>query len=1144
MRPEHSRALSQSTGIARAKMYLKQDLGWLAGFPIAQSAGRIEWMLAPRVGHSADVAITIDRERLSRAHFTLAKLVGRFPKAMPKLVGNVAAWEQRVNTLLNAIKSAVHSGVEIGGCYNSLFDAARDEELKLVREIVRKWPTLKPCVDAVLWSTVVECELRPEFLGWLAANADWLTNFLTSTSTDASVWTVLLLADLARSDGVESLKCFRSILGEPLSFLLPTHGFYEYVVKTAQSIGRNNDRSRWPTLPARPSPKIAQVALDFLSWLGPLPTPRRRRTVELLNETLATDRIVGWAIKWNEFDQRVGRELRRIQNLPEKTWAIKYRVEAKRVGQELELQCESLGVGVSAELVFNVVKDLSADDHCSVSQLLLRCLRLLPGMDSMIPTTSSGKPEFRCEQLRVGLLCEMKRLLQRAEDGRWASTFLSAFERHLRDAAGDMNALIPWMRNASTHRVLVQPSWWQSPWLVVLYEEEEPRLLPKCLNAMLELRLESAENEKHVERIQQLVVATRDSAIAVTYFRELVKDGLIEFDDLSFIRLVTRLVTADVGFVPLIRSFEKLGHQRWELRSGIKHVLALQAYFQKLGRPSLVGRLVARGQVKEVFQAAAFVDVAIKLGLGTTYAATPTIPVEQTSWADWYPESLRTLVIELGGADGVNVRRVDSLIGQWWPSRLKLERELNCVAERLHNDSANSSLVRRFENLQQRLRNPQPLPVARLTKLREELTAAIERQLFETSMWVTKQELAWELFGCPRGLLDGELSEYPEFVDQVLGSKPYSELIRGIIGLNAPYRDLAIRLLNRSWRQTPWDLAAEQPNRAFIERMRQRGLRMDAWINDARHSVVTGKHGKKFSLAFESDGVELLLMGYHFGTCLSPDGINFFSAVVNAVDINKRVLFARNANEKVVGRCLFAIGDGGTLLTFHAYCHDEGLDFQRNVARIAQELADELGTVVSKSDRVSPLMTPDWYDDGAMDYGVTIDGQESSLRHVLKTISPGGLIELIEHAFGPTLPMVTRISITVGLDEFKTRPELLPPLLPLLKLQAKSLPTDAQMNVAACADRAGQHELAGRILEQYAFDWLIKCPCLCCFPQREQLRLLSKYRPSVALRVIRHTRRRSVRSDLEEYDESRRELLAEIHESLGRSQLAAQLRRR
>jgi hypothetical protein len=60
-------------------------------------------------------------------------------------------------------------------------------------------------------------------------------------------------------------------------------------------------------------------------------------------------------------------------------------------------------------------------------------------------------------------------------------------------------------------------------------------------------------------------------------------------------------------------------------------------------------------------------------------------------------------------------------------------------------------------------------------------------------------------------------------------------------------------------------------------------------------------------------------MGNLFGTCLSADGSNAHAAVAAAVEVNKRVLYLRDARGRVHGRRLLALTREGELLGFHSY---------------------------------------------------------------------------------------------------------------------------------------------------------------------------------------------------------------------------------
>jgi hypothetical protein len=57
------------------------------------------------------------------------------------------------------------------------------------------------------------------------------------------------------------------------------------------------------------------------------------------------------------------------------------------------------------------------------------------------------------------------------------------------------------------------------------------------------------------------------------------------------------------------------------------------------------------------------------------------------------------------------------------------------------------------------------------------------------------------------------------------------------------------------------------------------------------------------------------------------------------------------------------------------------------------------------------------------------------------------------------------------------------------------------------------------------------------------LEALIDIHPSKALRILRETRHRTVRSDAEEVDETRRDLLADCFKALARPRLAAALRK-
>lgn len=149
-------------------------------------------------------------------------------------------------------------------------------------------------------------------------------------------------------------------------------------------------------------------------------------------------------------------------------------------------------------------------------------------------------------------------------------------------------------------------------------------------------------------------------------------------------------------------------------------------------------------------------------------------------------------------------------------------------------------------------------------------------------------------------------------------------------------------------------------NRAWLAEARARGLDVDGWL--APRSIVLHD-----LVARTSTGpLEDLLMGERFGTCLGLDGCNAHSAVSNAAELNKRVLWVER-DGRIVGRKLVGLdlqGDGCGLLGFRLYG-----EFDPRVLLAADLLAMDLARAAGATlwdSMVSDdlALFTEWYDDG------------------------------------------------------------------------------------------------------------------------------------------------------------------------------------
>lgn len=94
-------------------------------------------------------------------------------------------------------------------------------------------------------------------------------------------------------------------------------------------------------------------------------------------------------------------------------------------------------------------------------------------------------------------------------------------------------------------------------------------------------------------------------------------------------------------------------------------------------------------------------------------------------------------------------------------------------------------------------------------------------------------------------------------------------------------------------------------NEAFAQLMRRRGVDFDAWCGPLRKSYTV--HAAPWEVYAETDPLRILEMGNLFGTCLSVGREYAFATIANAAEASKRVLYLRNAQGAIVGRRLIGL---------------------------------------------------------------------------------------------------------------------------------------------------------------------------------------------------------------------------------------------
>ncbi|MBT6774120.1 hypothetical protein HOA91_02005 [Candidatus Woesearchaeota archaeon] len=148
-----------------------------------------------------------------------------------------------------------------------------------------------------------------------------------------------------------------------------------------------------------------------------------------------------------------------------------------------------------------------------------------------------------------------------------------------------------------------------------------------------------------------------------------------------------------------------------------------------------------------------------------------------------------------------------------------------------------------------------------------------------------------------------------------------------------------------------------------------------ALLSDLKTQVVTLKSlkgqkqaelksGKKIIIQPEFDPLEIFQMGnYVQGSCLAINGVNPWSAVTNALDVNKRVLWAKDSQGNILARLLIAVDESNKLVRFPIY-YSTHLNLNTFFDNYIKELAEKCGFEINGSGYdVKEILDVGWYRD-------------------------------------------------------------------------------------------------------------------------------------------------------------------------------------
>ncbi len=273
-----------------------------------------------------------------------------------------------------------------------------------------------------------------------------------------------------------------------------------------------------------------------------------------------------------------------------------------------------------------------------------------------------------------------------------------------------------------------------------------------------------------------------------------------------------------------------------------------------------------------------------------------------------------------------------------------------------------ADLAKRCISLRERLADQERLLEATRGEVRERMAQAVSGALFAAA-----EQQVLECYRRRLVAVAGALPSDLQLDDDLLNA--------ALLTLDVQHnRRLLLRLLRahlsseHGWREQ------HPANIAFLRDLAAHGCDTTAWLGTMPRAYrCAGVAGGRVRLRLERDPLRILQMGNLMDTCLSFGGINSFSTVANASELNKRVIYATDMSGRIVGRKLIAISEECKLVGFHTYSSlgdtDSNIALRAVFRRYATDFAARCGLELADQGTVARLFAEAWYDDGGRALG-------------------------------------------------------------------------------------------------------------------------------------------------------------------------------
>ena len=1096
MKPEKSRITSQKSLISRGKMYVKTLSSWLPGYPVKQVQSEITWNTPPTKRNCRPQPILITREHLRKVSMVISKLTSQqYSEYLPKIIDNSEYWLERMAILIVLLKDTIYKEQALPKNLFELDGLFPDKIRKASYNINQSYPDLEPIINALSWVELLGQNNLDNKLLWLSQYGSLLSVIIRNKHDDDPVQLVLTLLEISQSKANDEIGFLLELFSKPDVSILPANQISQYFATAKKTIKTN------PVETTGKPQAILRIILDnFIEWLLEQSPAHRSNAIKLLRLTFPNENIKQWHQWWYKTEQ--------IQNKARYMAAYNpegYAYLSKDLARDFMALRKEMPIDPKLHELFMYIK--KAAINMDFWRQIIRMINMLP---------ENNNNPFKA----IALLYHWHDILKQNSPEKVIPT-IKAANKYLSIHSG-----IPWAWNC-WNDIIDRDNKRYYRWHLDDELIEDVKKIKIFFDALALYSGNNPDKTHASDDYEILVYLTRlssDAAISCSIFGQIDKAGLFDtYITDEEIKCTYSFGSNEKDFPKILKIINKVGDDDYDSTSDLHN---LQKTLIKAGHESIAGKLICDGQIQLVLEAARLLRAIKAFKLSVPAFKEKENDNANHKWIRRYPEEYHNIISLFTAHSDNPEKTVSDILDKYYACPEKLTRQIEVLKELSAQQPDDIQMQKRLSNLLQRQANPPEVSQHRRQILHKKLEKAFRRSFF--AFWVSSLKMKYT-----KKLLDWlQLDQEYDW----LFTPEQNRILLNMLKLPEQFIQLGKMIFQARCKPGPWDFRTMPENKKFLEYLVNKGINIEPWLNPVGSREFEIKNDQKITLEIEKDPLKIFQMGWHFSTCLSPDGCNFYSVFSNIVDINKQVVYAYDQNEKVVGRCLLALNSHGKILTFEPYCHDRSIGFGNVIASFAQHLAEQMQTHVSFFGKVKTLVSPKWYDDGPRDVcnRFTFLNNGSDFRKSLKNIHPNELVPKLQELFDPLPLDALSLSLIINLSELSQRPELILPLIKWIK-PCKGISNSTILQAATLAYKAGNITFAQEVFRQQKEQYFIRQIQNHWSVDWNIMRIMVEINPSMALRILHQTRAKGINSDLEETHNERITIYLRAYKALGKT---------